>query len=326
MKCFPTAGVVAVVCVLIFSAAAAQEDLAGTPTLFASRRAYTPVPAPQVGGELTLRKEMAEVHLELTAMDAQSRPVTDLTAAQLTILDEGKVVTTITDFRRDSDLALDLGIVIDASDSVGKQLKEEKEAAMGFIRRSIRADSDRAFVEAFGTKVLFLQGPTGDAGLIADVIRNLSPLGLTSLYDAVFLACHDGFEASKRGPVRRSVVLITDGEDSYSIHGLEDAILAAQRSAVTIYAITLHPAGEASVGDRVLGRLTEATGGRHFVISRRSQLQLAFELIESELRSDYSVSYALTDGQRDGRYHRVQVQASGNRKIRTRSGYLAPER
>ena len=322
-------GWIAAGCVIFCSVASGQQSSVAQPALMASTSAYSAspdrAPSPEASG-ITLRKEMAEVHLELTATDAQRRPVATLDASQVTILDEGLPVTTVTDFRRESDLPLDLGILIDASDSVGLQLAMEQQAAIDLARRVLRQDSDRAFVEAFGTKVLLLHGLTGDRDRIAGAIRNLQPLGLTSLYDAIFAACHDRFSAPGVGLVRRAIVLLTDGEDSYSIHGLDEAILSAQSSAVTIYAIALHRASKfPSVGDRVLDRLTEATGGRYFVVSRPRQLQMAFADIESELRSGYSISYALPEHQRDGRYHSLRVQASGNVSIRTRSGYLAPE-
>lgn len=312
---------------LCLASSAAQETGRVAGDLLASSRSRDAAPLRITAADsgLTLRKEFAEVHLMVTATDDRDRAVTDLSARQLTILDDGKPVTSITDFHRESDLPLDIGMVIDASDSTAKQFAVEKRAAAGFLREVMRPESDRAFVEGFGTRVSLVQDLTVDHDRLAEAIANLPTLGLTSLYDAVYLACRDRFAASGPGPVRRVIVLLTDGEDSYSIHGLDDAILAAQQSGVTIYALAFHPASEVSTGDRVLARLTQATGGRYFVISRPPQLRNAFAEMESELRSDYSISYALTAGQRDGRYHLLQVRAAGNVRVRTRGGYLAPQ-
>ncbi len=314
---------------LMFVCLSAGQDMPrGAGALLASSRTHELPPLRSTPAEtgLTLRKELAEVHLTLTVTDERDRSVNDLQAGQITILDDGKPVTTLTDFRRESDLPLDIGMVIDASDSTEKEFAVEKMAAIGFVRRVLRPESDRAFVEGFGTHVAAVQDLTGDSERLAEAIEDLRPLGLTSLYDAVLVACHDHFAAPGRGPARRALVLLSDGEDSYSMHGLGDAILVAQQAGVTIYAITFHRASAVSRGDRVLARLTQATGGRYFVISRPLQLQNAFARIESELRSHYSISYVLTTGQRDGRYHQLEVRASGKVRIRARSGYQAPER
>ncbi len=312
---------------LLFAGSSAAQDTASG-ALLASSRPHEVAPLGITSAEtaLTLRKETAEVHLVVTATDERDRVVTDLAAGQLTILDDGKPVTTITDFRREADLPLDIGVVIDASDSTAKQLASEKAAAVGFLRGVMRPESDRAFVEGFGTRVVLRQELTGDHERLAEAIEKVPPLGLTSLYDAVVVACRDRFAKDGRGAARRALVLLSDGEDSYSLHGLGDSVLAAQQSGVTLYAITFHRASVVTRGDRVLAQLTQATGGRYFVISRPLQLQSAFSKIVAELRSHYSISYVLAAGQRDGRYHRLQVQASGKVKVRTRSGYQAPER
>ncbi len=313
---------------LLVASVAAQDGFRGADRLLASSQpqGVAPLRVTAAAPDLTLRKDLAEVHLMLTATDQQNRIVTGLALAQLTVWDDGRPVATITDFHRESDLPLDIGIVIDASDSTAKQLAAEKTAAMEFLGRVMRPDTDRAFVEVFGTRMAWLQGFTGDNRLLADAIQRVSPLGLTSLFDAVFLARQDRFAISGPGAVRRILVLFTDGEDSYSLHGLDDAVLAAQQAGVAVYAITFHPVSQTSAGDRWLARLTQATGGRLLVLSRPPDSAKAFAQLAQELRLDYSLSYALPAGHRDGRYHRLQVQASGNVQVRTRSGYLAPER
>ena len=313
-------------CLALAGPCAAQAPQAAGELLASSRpHELAPLRSAPAEPDLTFRKELAEVHLTLTATDERNRTVADLEPGQFTILDDGKPVTTLTDFHRESDLPLDIGLVIDASDSTAAEFAAEKMAAIRFVRGVLRPESDRAFVEEFGTHVAAVQDLTGDRDRLVEAIQGLRPLGLTSLYDAVLVACRDRFALPGPGPVRRAVVLLSDGEDSYSMHGLGDVILAAQQAGVTIYAIAFHPAGRMPPGDRVLTRLTQATGGRYFVIWRPTQLQKAFSEIESELRSAYSISYVLTAGQRDGRYHQLQVRASSKVRIRARSGYLAPE-
>jgi Ca-activated chloride channel family protein len=123
-------------------------------------------------------------------------------------------------------------------------------------------------------------------------------------------------------PVRRLLILLSDGEDNYSLHSLQEAIEAAQRNDIAIYAITVHDRRYSHPGDAVLERLAAATGGRTFVLSKIAAVDQVFTRIEDELGAQYSVwfrSQAAHVG-----YHRLEVlPRTGGLRIHAREGYYS---
>src|SRR5205807_1501685 len=84
--------------------------------------------------------------------------------------------------------------------------------------------------------------------------RSLRSDGPTALYDSIFAAMPQLNALSTR-PVRRILILFSDGEDNWSEHNLEDTIAAAQQADTAIYAITAHSHRYIYVGDKVLRQL-----------------------------------------------------------------------
>jgi VWFA-related protein len=157
-------------------------------------------------------------------------------------------------------------------------------------------------------------------------VRVLRPGGGTALHDAVFQASEKLAKSSLRGPARRAIILLSDGDDNQSRHTREEAIEAALRAEVIIYVISTNVTGEDKRGDKVLMRYAEATGGRVFFPLRIEEVSNAFAEIQDELRSQYVVAYKPEDFQQDGRYRAISINAPDrpNVKIRARKGYYAP--
>ena len=148
------------------------------------------------------------------------------------------------------------------------------------------------------------------------------------MYDALYYACRDKLAkaASEKGAVRRAIILLSDGEDNQSRVTREEAIEMAQRAEVIIYAISTNVSGVKQHGDRILERITEATGGRAFFPFRVQELSNAFTEIQDELRSQYALAYRPLDFQHDGRYHSIDILAQRHKdlRVRARRGYFAP--
>src|SRR5208283_2711541 len=109
----------------------------------------TPVVYPSSAPDYTIRSSVPEVRLQFTVADERGRPVQNLSVEDVRIFDNESPVDKIHDFARDEDLPLRLGVVLDASDSVKRVLPEEKAAAIKFLNRILRPETDRAFVLAF---------------------------------------------------------------------------------------------------------------------------------------------------------------------------------
>ena len=118
--------------------------------------------------------------------------------------------------------------------------------------------------------------------------------GGTKLYDAVFQAS-DEIMKQQRG--RKALIVLSDGVDFGSNGSLQDAIEAAQRSETIIYSILYSDPGAYGIfggggdGRRVLQRMSEESGGCLFEVSKKQTLDRIFEVLEEELRTQYSLGY-----------------------------------
>jgi len=115
----------------------------------------------------------------------------------------------------------------------------------------------------------------------------LRPGGGTALYDALYFACRDKLlKAPKSTPVRRAIILLSDGEDNLSHVTREEAIEMAQRAEAIVYTISTNVSGTKGEGDRILERIADATGGRAFFPFQIRDVSNAFAEIQDELRSN----------------------------------------
>ena len=217
-----------------------------------------------------------------------------------------------------------LGILLDVSDSVKRALPEEKAAAQDFLDRVLRPETDRAFVMSFAGNVQLWQGSTNDrAGLIQAVNRLHQPGWATVLFDALYSACLDHLSRGDDGTlVHRAIVVLSDGDDTNSLHTLSDVIAAAQRSEIQIYALTVHKKGLRPAGDAILQRLADETGGALFVAQSAKELQATFAEIEQQMRTQYYVSFP---PQSSPGFHalQVEVRTPQNAQVHARRGYYA---
>jgi VWFA-related protein len=275
---------------------------------------------------LTIKKRVDEVNLLFIAMDRHGKFVRDLGLDDFTILDDHKPPQAIVNFSRQTDLPLELGLLVDTSGSVHSRFAFEQEAALSFLQHTLRPSFDKAFIMGFNGHTKVTQDLTDNLALLSVGVQRLQNGGGTALYDAVYHASRDRLNRDKTGrPVRHAIIVVSDGEDNQSEATLGQAIEMAQRGQVIIYAISTDDSGLVLRGDKILAELAAATGGRAFFPYKMKDITRAFGAIEDELRSQYVVSYRPADFDSDGRYRAIQI--TSERKdltIRARQGYYAP--
>jgi VWFA-related protein len=156
----------------------------------------------------------------------------------------------------------------------------------------------------------------------------------TALFDAVWQFCD---EKMRSVPGRRVLLIVTDGEDTYSRANIRDAIDIAQRTETTIFAISTKAGFLATVPgveagqvadkkDKDLLTLAEETGGTAFFTGDMLSLERSFTRISKELRAQYLVTYDPTNKSYDGSFRKIDVKLSegrGDLKVRTKRGYKA---
>jgi VWFA-related protein len=276
---------------------------------------------------ITIQKRVDEVNVLFIAMDKHGKFVRDLKKDDFHVLDDHKPPQSIVRFAQQTNLPLQLGLLIDTSLSIHGRFEFEQNAAAGLLQHTIRANYDHAFVMGFNARNRIAQDYTDNVSLLETSIHHLEDGGGTALYDAIYNASktHMMNDDSDR-PVRRALIVVSDGEDNQSEHSRAQAIEMAQRAQVIIYTISTDDSGLILRGDGVLQQLADSTGGRAFFPYKMKDIKNAFSAIEDELRSQYAISYHPADFDADGRYRSIQITAlKKDLQVRARTGYFAPK-
>jgi Ca-activated chloride channel homolog len=274
----------------------------------------------------TIVKLVNEVRVVFTVTDRHGRYIKDLKRDDFKVIDDQKPAE-LRSFRSETDLPLQVGLLVDASNSVRDRFKFEQEAAIEFLNSIIRPRYDKAFVVGFDATPEVTQEFTDNTESLSAGVRMLRAGGGTAMYDALYFACRDKLlKQEQTGPVRRAIILLSDGEDNLSHVTREEAIEMAERAEVIVYTISTNISGMKGKGDKVLERIAEATGGRAFFPFQMRDVSDAFLSIQEELRSQYAVAYRPANFVADGRYRTIEILAQDKGlKVRTRKGYYAPK-
>ena len=293
--------------------------------LVAQNRAVEP---PQGSGRVSgrdadIRIRVDRVPVLFSVLDGKDRFITDLTRNEIAVYDNKKRQEII-DFAQETDLPLRIALLIDTSNSIRDRFQFEQAAAIEFLQSVLRPNRDRAFLLAFDTNVEVVQDFTDDVDKLRTGIESLRAGGGTAFYDAIYHAVRDKLmKAEPEGSVRRTIVVLSDGEDNQSRVTREETLEMAQKAEVTIYAIGTNITGIRKRGDKVLKRFAEETGGRLFMPFKLTDLTSSFRQIGHELRSQYVVLFR-PNTPRDGSFHTIKVVARRRGvTVRARKGYYA---
>ncbi len=287
------------------------------------RLAPVDLPVPAAGD--IIRKNVEEVRVVFSVLDRQGRFVDDMTPNDVELKDDDRIIDELTGFSRSSNLPLRLALLVDVSESMTREFGQEQQAAGDFLRNVVRPEYDQAFVLTFATRVDPKQPYLHEAH-VEKLKMHAQSGGQTALYDAICSACLDELmNAQENSPVRRVIVLLSDGEDTQSRHSFPEAVEWAQRAGVAVYAVTVHNARGEFPGDRVLKELASGTGGRAFVLKNYDQLPSVFSEIEGELRAQYVVTYRRSVAPPHSGFHALQVMLRNHPglKVNCRRGYFA---
>ena len=275
----------------------------------------------------TIKLGVNEVNLIFTVTDKHGRYIPNLQQKDFALLDDRKAPARVNSFHQQINLPLRVGIVIDTSSSIRSRFQFEQQSAVEFLLQIIKARSDRAFVMEFAEVPRIAQDWTNNLDGLESGINRLRPGGGTALFDAVYTACRDKLQDVSRGqePVRKAMVLVSDGDDDQSRVHPEEAIKECQRAETIIYSISTNWTPSRGKGDKVLTQMSEETGGKVFFPPSVEEVSSAFQGIEEELRSQYSLTYTPADFKYDGSFRPIYLYCTDRRyTVRTKKGYFAP--
>ncbi|HKR13706.1 MAG TPA: VWA domain-containing protein [Pyrinomonadaceae bacterium] len=304
-------------------------------TVCAQQPKASPTP-PATDTQGTERILIRRVRLPITVQDKKGRFVPGLTQNDFVIL-EDKVPQTIETFSDDlaQNTPLYVAVLMDTSPSTAGKLRFQQESAMNFIQTVVKVRKDRVLFGTFDDQITLLQDFTDKLDLLDKAVYSVKKMGKqTALFDAIWEFCD---QKMRSVPGRRVLLLVTDGEDTYSRANIRDAIDIAQRTETTIFAISTKAGFLATVPgveagqvadkkDRDLLTLAEETGGSAFFTGDMLSLERSFNQISKELRAQYLVTYNPTNKSYDGTFRKIDVKLGdghGSLKVKTKKGYKA---
>ncbi|MBA3804408.1 MAG: VWA domain-containing protein [Acidobacteria bacterium] len=321
-------------CVLAFGASVYAQPKPQQPKPQQPATQTSPARPQDPGGEV-ITTFIRRVRLPITVLDKKGQFVSGLTVNDFLVMEDKKPQQIETFSDESESFPVYVGVLMDTSPSTAGKLKFEKESAKNFIYTVTRLRKDKVAFATFDHEVTLRQDFTDKLDLLDRAVDSVKkPGNQTSLYDAVWQFCD---EKMRNAPGRRVLVIITDGDDTYSRATMNDAIDIAQRTETTIFAISTKAgfsgtvpgveAGQVSDrGDSNLEKLSAETGGAAFFTGDILALERSFTKISKELRAQYIVTYKPTNDRYDGSYRRVEVKLASGRdgmKVRTRRGYTA---
>jgi VWFA-related protein len=273
-----------------------------------------------------LRLGVNEVNLIFTVTDRHGHYIANLKQSDFALLDDQKAPARVNDFRQQINLPLRVGIVIDASTSIRTRFQFEQQSATEFLTETLKARGDRAFVMGFDVTPTVTADWSNNLDALETGINRLRPGGGTAMFDAVYTACRDKL-LTERGqePVRKAMILISDGDDNQSRVRADEAIKMCERSETIIYAISTNWTPSRGKGDQVLQQMSDATGGQTFFPPSVEEMTTSFHDIQAELRSQYALTYTPADFKANGAYRPIYLFCNDRRyQVRARKGYFAP--
>lgn len=285
-------------------------------------------PAPN--DEPVFSSSLEMVNLTLSVRDAQGTLVNDLSADDFRVTEDGRpqavrlFAQAVESGEREA-LTLDLGLLLDTSESMRNELRLSQEAAARFLEAIPRA---RELLTVFFDQDIRISRYDSEhqQGLIERIFDAKSN-GNTALYDAITVYLSRVADASGR----KVLVLFTDGDDTTSSVSLPELMGLVRGSSVTIYPIAF--TGSYRLGNTralparaFVQQLADLSGGAVFLPRTSKDLPRIYDRILEELSSQYVIGYVSDNATRDGRFRKLHVDVSRpGLKVRYRQGYLVPK-
>ena len=281
----------------------------------------------------TIRVESRLVNLAVNVVDAKGAPVAGLGRGDFEIVEDGKPQK-IAIFERESTTPLSIVLAIDASESVLRNERLEKDAARHFVRALLR-EQDELDLMDFSDTVREIVPFTNDKKRIGEGLNEIQRGDATALYDAIFLGSQRLSETRNDAGRRRVMVLITDGGDTKHGARYGQALEQAQRASAMLYSIIIVPvaadAGRNTGGEHALIQMADDTGGKYYYVEDPQDLEPAFAHVSDDLRTQYVLGYYAPQRGMDVAFRRILVRMrdpalAAKYQLRYRSGYYADAR
>ncbi len=273
-----------------------------------------------------IKKEVDLVLVPVTITDPMNRLVTGLEKDNFLLTDNGQLQQ-IRHFSSE-DAPISLGVIFDISGSMADKIDKSRQAVVEFFRTA--NPQDEFFLITFSEKPEVLVDFTSSVEDIQNKLVYAIPKGRTALLDAIYL----GMDRMRKAHYeRKALLIISDGGDNHSRYTEGEIKSMVREADVQIYGIGLFDymakSPEEKEGPALLDEVTEATGGRTFVITSPNDLADVATKIGIELRNQYVLGYRPTNPAHDGKWRKIKVKLNPPKglpplHVYAKTGYYAP--
>ena len=262
---------------------------------------------------------------DVTVTDKDGKPVRGLTAKDFRISDDGaerKPEFFEQTQRANGNRPIAVVFALDVSGSMTiAELEKLRDAMRAFLKRL--EDKNASFaIMTFGMNVRTLQSLTNDPNKLERAFDKLlrEPAGLsTHAYDAVDDAVRllDRKAAKTRSqiPIKKSIIVVTDGFPVGDTVAPKTVIERANESETSVFTVTLPSFSKISLQPNKkplptpldVSGLAEKTGGKN-VYATDKDFEPLFRSLAEDVTASYLVAfYPPEEKRRDGRFHSVKI-------------------
>jgi Ca-activated chloride channel family protein len=203
-------------------------------------------PPPKNEEDEVVRVDTELVEVPVVVTDRVGKPLLNLKQSNFTVYEDGKTQE-LADFAATT-APFEVALLLDTSGSTRSDLQLIQRAAQNFID-SLRS-GDRVSIIAFrsetssaGSSALaeVVVGLTGDRAALRSGLQRVSTSNGTPYYDGLMKVVETVFDKEPKDEFRgrRALVALTDGVDSTSVSGFEEAREGLERGGITSYFIQI---------------------------------------------------------------------------------------
>lgn len=236
-------------------------------------------------------------------------------------------------------------LLIDISGSTRESQAQIRKAALRFVESL--SEEDRIAIVTFNDKPRLILNWTSDRKRIHTSLESVYAKGNTVLYDALYVTFDDLLREVEG---KKAVILLTDGMDTGSMVGYQEAMELAVRSEAMLYVVSKLEEYWASAiqwrqelqaraqmvpreltdehiiqVQRMLQRLAQQTGGKVLDTRVFASLTDVYAQVAEEIKNQYYISYLPYNVMKDGKWRNIEVRANQpGVVVSSRPGYYAP--
>jgi Ca-activated chloride channel family protein len=279
------------------------------------------------GPEDVLRFDTDLVSVDVTAMDAEGRPIRNLKQDDFKVYSddvEQRVSFFQLEQREGEPRPLAIVFALDVSGSMTSDEMTKVRSALRSFSAQLATHPVIYAVMTFGMRVKTVQKFTKDPDKLDEAIQRLerdAPNGLSThtydaVDDAVRLLVRNAPRTRERRLMKRAVLVVTDGFPVGDTVAAKTVIERANAADVSIFVVTLPSYSRmlaSSSQDPLptpldVSGLAELTGGRNVYANERDYGPL-FRALAEEVSSAYVLAfYPPEEKRRDGRLHTIRVE------------------